>query len=90
MVSLRSTVRTELLYVPHALVCICLSLGLTPAAVELAPAGEATLEESNCAAAATSPPAPSGSGGFSRQYLRGLACAVYVGVANGSFLVSTA
>ena len=33
-------------------------------------------------------PTPSETGGFSRRYLRGLACAVYVGVANGSFLVS--
>jgi len=56
--------------------------------VELALAGDARPEA--IGNAAVSEPAQSGVGGFSRQYLQGIACAVYVGVANGSFLVSDA
>ena len=65
-----------------------MSADLTPAAVELALAGETRPEMTGDATAPQLSPAPIG--GFSRQYLRGLACAVYVGVANGSFLVSAA
>ena len=66
--------------------CIQVRPRLTAAAVELACAGVANTESSGGGAA--SQPAPSNSPGFSRQYARGIACAVYVGVANGSFLVS--
>ncbi len=51
--------------------------------MELTAAGEAQPDLDAAAAAS----ALVSRAGFSRRYLRGLACAVYVGVANGSFLV---
>ena len=60
---------------------------MTLAAVELAYVGEAQPDPIIGASALRS--APIG-GGFSRQYLQGIACAVYVGIANGSFLVTNA